>query len=144
MAASKSGRASYTAAQKAEALKLYETDGPTAASEATGINKSTIANWAHRDGLRTDRASKTKAATEAASLDAAKTRALAVGKSITLAGKLLDRLDAAVDVEAEMPAKDLAVIFGIVADKHRVLASMDKTDETYSAVDAWLNHITGG
>lgn len=144
MAATHSGRASYTAAQRAEALKLYQTDGPTAASEATGINKSTIANWAHRDGLRTDCTSKTKAATEAASAAAAKTRALAVGKSIALAGKLLDRLDAAVDVEAEMPAKDLAVIFGIVSDKHKVLASMDKTDETYSAVDAWLNHITGG
>lgn len=144
MAASKSGRASYTADQKAEALRLYQEQGPAAASRATSIPKGTIVSWARRQGLQSDGAAKTKAATEAASLDAAKTRALAVGKSITLAGKLLDRLDAAVDVEAEMPAKDLAVIFGIVADKHKVLAGMDKTDETYSAVDAWLNHITGG
>lgn len=144
MAASKSGRASYTADQKAEALRLYETEGPSAASEATGIPKGTISSWAIREGLQTDCNSKTAAATEAASLDAAKTRALVVSKSIALTSKLLNRVNAAVDVEQEMPAKDLAVIFGIVADKHKVLASMDKADESYSAVDAWLNHITGG
>jgi transposase-like protein len=144
MAASKSGRASYTADQKAEALRLYEEQGTSAASEATGIPKSTIQSWARSSGLHTVRTAKTAAATEAASADAAKTRALVVSQSIALTSKLLNRVNAAVDVEQEMPAKDLAVIFGIVADKHKLLAGMDKTDESYSAVDAWLNHITGG
>lgn len=144
MAATNSGRASYTADQKAEALRLYEEQGTSAASRLTGIPKNTIQGWAKAAGIRTVRNEKTAAATEAASADAAKTRALVVSQSIALTSKLLNRVNAAIDVEQEMPAKDLAIIFGIVADKHKVLAGMDKTDETYSAVDAWLNHITGG
>lgn len=134
----------YTAEQRAEALQLYKTEGTRAASKATGIPRSTIQSWAKTAGLRTERTSKTAAATEAAASEAARTRAEAALTAIILANKLLGILSERVDDESDdIPVKDLAVMFGILADKHRALAEMDAANDSYAAVDAWLVHLTG-
>lgn len=136
--------AKYDETQKAEALRLYQELGTTEASAQTGIPKGTIATWANRAGLKTDRTPKMAAAIEASKIDAAKLRAEFSGKSIALADRLLTMIDERLDAEAaDIGAKDAAVILGIVADKHRVVASMDKATQSHSDVDQWLEHITG-
>lgn len=133
----------YTDEQKAEALKLYQSEGTRAAAKATGIPRSTIQGWAKTAGLRTERTSKTAAATEAAASEAARTRAEAALKAIILADKLLGILaERIADESDDIPAKDLAVMFGIMADKHRTLTEMDAANDSYAAVDAWLLHLT--
>lgn len=135
----------YTAEQKDEALRLYKTEGTRAASTATGIPRSTIQGWAKTAGLRTERTSKTAAATEAAASEAARTRAEAALKAVVLADKLLDILSERIaDESDDIPVKDLAIMFGIMADKHRLLTEMDTASDSYAAVDAWLAHLTGG
>lgn len=135
----------YTDEQRAEALQLYKTEGTRAASKATGIPRSTIQSWAKTAGLRTERTSKTAAATEAAASEAARTRAEAARKAIVLANKLLGILaERIADESDDIPAKDLAIMFGIMADKHRLLTEMDTANDSYAAVDAWLLHLTAG
>jgi transposase-like protein len=43
-------RTRWTAAQKAEALRIYQDQGAAAASEATGVPIATISSWARRAG----------------------------------------------------------------------------------------------
>ncbi|WP_404285419.1 hypothetical protein [Glutamicibacter arilaitensis] len=62
-------RNNYTAKQKAEALVLYREHGPTAVQKQLGIPKNTVASWAKASGVRTVRTSRTRAATEARSVD---------------------------------------------------------------------------
>jgi transposase-like protein len=134
----------YTEEQKAEALQLYKTEGTRAAAKTTGIPRGTIQWWAKTAGVRTERTSKTAAATEAAASEAARTRAEAALKAILLADKLLDILSERVaDESDDIPVKDLAIMFGIMADKHRLLTEMDTASDSYAAVDAWLLHLTG-
>lgn len=59
----------YTEEQRAEALKLYETDGPTAVTEQLGIPKQTVQDWARKAGVRTVRTASTREATEARAVD---------------------------------------------------------------------------
>lgn len=134
----------YTEEQKAEALQLYKTEGTRAAAKATGIPRGTIQWWAKTAGVRTERTSKTAAATEAAASEAARTRAEAALTAVVLADKLLGILSERVaDESDDIPVKDLAIMFGIMADKHRLLTEMDTASDSYAAVDAWLLHLTG-
>lgn len=59
----------YTEAQRAEALSLYESQGPTAAGAQLGIPKETIMSWAKKAGIRTVRTEATRAAVEAKVVD---------------------------------------------------------------------------
>jgi hypothetical protein len=59
----------YTEAQRAEALSLYESSGPTAAGAQLGIPKETIMSWAKKAGIRTVRTEATRAAVEAKVVD---------------------------------------------------------------------------
>jgi len=56
----------YTQDQKDTALKLYVTDGPTAAAESVGCSKGTVTKWAQAAGIETEVTSITQAATDAA------------------------------------------------------------------------------
>lgn len=58
-------RRSYTDAEKAEALALYETDGPTAVQQAMGIPKGTVTRWAQAAGVATVSNERNAAAVEA-------------------------------------------------------------------------------
>lgn len=86
-------RRAYTEEQKAEALKLYETDGPSKASKTLGIPKGTIAAWARRTGVQTVRTENVRARVEAAQLDNAERRALLVKRLYGLAESSMDLLE---------------------------------------------------
>ena len=60
--------AKYTPEQRAEALDLYRTDGPTAVEKKLGIPKGTVTRWAKETGVETVSVSTTRAGTEAASV----------------------------------------------------------------------------
>jgi hypothetical protein len=59
----------YTDSQRAAALALYETHGPTAVEKQLGISKSTVTGWAKAAGTRTVRNEATREATEARVVD---------------------------------------------------------------------------
>lgn len=65
----------YTDQQKADALKLYETDGPSAVEKQLGIPKGTVTGWAKEADIRTVRNEKTRDATAASQIDAKALRA---------------------------------------------------------------------
>src|SRR4051794_39354750 len=78
--------------QKAQALAIYRDHGPAEAARQTGINKGTIGWWAHRAGLKSVGAARTRAATESAQAVAAKKRADwqldAIDKLLTITARL--------------------------------------------------------
>ena len=59
----------YTDSQRAAALALYETHGPTAVQKKLGISKATVTGWAKAAGTRTVRNEATREATEARVVD---------------------------------------------------------------------------
>lgn len=138
-------RRAYTDDEKAEALRLYETDGPSKASKALGIPKGTIGRWAKAAGVGTVPSEKTRAATEAAQIDAAAVRAATASKSIKAADAIADLILERLPAEGGLIAlKDLATIQGILVDKHVVLIRADQGNDEHTAVDAWLTHVMGG
>jgi transposase-like protein len=56
----------YQPELKAQALAIYVEHGGAEAARQTGIPNGTIRSWAHRNGVATVAAEKTRAATEAA------------------------------------------------------------------------------
>jgi hypothetical protein len=83
---------SYTREQRAEALKLYAEHGPAEASRRTGIKRSTISKWASRAGVCSERAERTRKATEAALETYAERRARLGAKCAAEAEALVDRI----------------------------------------------------
>jgi len=59
----------YTDAQRAEAVELYRTEGPTAVANKLGIPKNTVVRWAEKVGVRTVRNELTRNAVEAKVVD---------------------------------------------------------------------------
>lgn len=138
-------RRRYSDDEKAEALRIYRDEGTTAAAKKTGIPKPTISSWARRGGMHTVRNQKTAAATEAATLDAAAARATVAANTIRAADKaaatILERLES----EAlTIPLRELATVYGILVDKHVLLARLDNSGDDYSAVDAWISQMIDG
>lgn len=56
--------AKYTPEQRAAALKLYETHGPTEVQKQFGIPKGTVTRWAKETGTETVSVERTRAAVE--------------------------------------------------------------------------------
>jgi transposase-like protein len=53
-------RRSYTDAEKAAALALYETDGPRSVEAQLGVPKATVVGWANAANVRTRKAERAK------------------------------------------------------------------------------------
>jgi hypothetical protein len=85
--------AKYTEAQRAEALKVYQAYGPTAAGHQLGIPKETIMSWAKKAGVHTVRTSATRAAVEAKVVDGKLRRQNIVHRLYGQAEKMLDDLE---------------------------------------------------
>lgn len=81
-------RKTYTDQQKAEALELYETEGPSAVEKQLGIPKNTVAGWAKRTGIRTVRTERTRAAVEAKVIDGRARRQQIVANQMLIHEKL--------------------------------------------------------
>lgn len=86
-------RRSYTEEQKAEALALYELEGPSAVQAKLGIAKATVAGWAVANGVRTVRNERTAEAVEAARLDRELVREQLRDEMLRKALDLLGRMD---------------------------------------------------
>lgn len=86
--------AKYTDEQKAAALSLYETHGPTAVQDQLGIPKNTVASWAKKAGVRTVRTENTRKAVEAKVVDGKLRRQGIMHRLYGQAEKILDDLEA--------------------------------------------------
>lgn len=86
--------AKYTPEQRAEALALYETDGPTAVTARFGIPKGTVTGWAKANGTRTVRTERTRDAVEAVKVDNKLRRQNIINRLFGQAEKMLDDLEA--------------------------------------------------
>lgn len=84
----------YTEAQRAEALDLYKTDGPTAVEKQLGIPKNTVMTWAKKAGVRTVRTENTRKAVEAKIADGKLRRQGIMHRLYGQAEKILDDLEA--------------------------------------------------
>ena len=133
----------YTDEEKAEAVKLYEEHGTSAASKQTGIPKNTIQGWARKAGVRTVRNENVRARVEAAQLDNAERRANLVKRLYGLAEASADLLEAPAEyqtiLKGEMgierggrpgfvPAQDKQrelTAMGIALDKAAMLEKFD-------------------
>lgn len=84
----------YTDSQRAEALALYETHGPTAAGKQLGIPKETIMRWAKATGTHTVRNDVTSRAVEARIVDNKLRRQNIAARLYGQAEAMLDDLEA--------------------------------------------------
>jgi hypothetical protein len=114
-------RTRYTDEQKAEALALYETHGPTAVETQQGIPKNTVAGWAKAAGIRTVRNERTAAAVEAHALAWAERRAEMVDRIGTVASAALDLCASSIADGTTSKAKDAATTMAILVDKAQLL-----------------------
>lgn len=109
-----------------------------------GCSSSTVSKICKELDLSFDRSS-TENATRAKVIDSKAVRAaialdtLAATQDLTAV--IRNRISRGLEDES---FRDLATVLGILVDKHGVLVKMDQSSEEHSAVDEWLNHITGG
>lgn len=134
-------RRSYTPAEKADALALYASEGPTAVQAKLGIAKGTVAGWARTNGVRTVRNESTAAATEAVMVDAAARRAI-------VAARLWQIADEASALELTKLAKaDLRDIVGArtraIHDAQLLAGDVTARTETRTtdALDREIEHL---
>ena len=85
----------YTEAQRAEALEIYESQGPTAVTKQLGIPKNTVMRWAKETGTRTVRNEATREAVEAKVVDGKLRRANIADRLYSQAETALDTLEGA-------------------------------------------------
>lgn len=134
----------YSDEEKAEALRIYEDHGPSAVLRDLGIPKGTVSRWAKAAGIGTVRNEKMAEAREAADNDSATLRAIAANQSIRVTNTIAEAIERRLAIEAEtVDLKELATVYGIFADKHKLFVGMDQGNEEHTAVDAWLNHVMG-
>lgn len=136
----------YTTLEKNRAIAVCREHGPSEAARRTGISKTSIIRWANAAGVQTSNPkSRTAAATAAASVDARALRLKVAGMTLEGAERVLAIIYARLDAEAHtMPLKDLAVIAGVLVDKHIALERVDGNEPDVSSVDAWLDYVLSG
>lgn len=114
-------RRSYTDAEKATAIALYESEGPSAVQHQLGIPKATVSDWARANGVRTFGTERTEAATAAHEAAWAERRARMVDKIGRVAEKALDLADSCLAEGTTSKAKDAATTMAILVDKAQLL-----------------------
>lgn len=131
-------RRTYSEAKRQRALKIYESQGPTAVHRLMGIPTSTVERWAKKHGVRSIRNEKMAAAIEARKLDFDKRRQnLALnlmGDSERLREQLFSEatvhhwdkdgnlLKATLNMPTFVDQKQIAIAFGTIVDKMQLLS----------------------
>lgn len=151
----------YTNEEKAEALRIYEAEGPSAAARETGIPKGTIAAWARRGGVRTSAPQNMREANEAQSENFKARRHAIIAELYDLAEADIRLLKSpqsyktimkgamgveGVEMPGFIPAQDKQreyTALGIALDKATTLENFDAGSQDHNAVDAWLAHVMG-
>lgn len=152
----------YTEDEKAEALRIYQEHGPSAAARETGIPKGTIAAWARRGGVRTSAPQNMREANEAQSENFKARRHAIITQLYDLAEADIAQLKQPgtyqtimkgpmgveeVKTPGFIPAQDKQreyTALGIALDKATTLENFDAGSQDHNAVDAWLAHVMGG
>jgi transposase-like protein len=131
-------RRSYTAAEKAEALELYRTDGPTIVEERLGIPKGTVSEWGKAAGIQTVRTEQTAAATETARVEWEHRRVALAHRMGAVAERALERSQEAIDAGKARDAQTYATTMAILADKAQLLtgAATSRSEHITSDIDA--------
>lgn len=124
----------YTPEEKERALKLFADQGAAAAARETDIPRTTISRWASTSGVMSDRAEKTRVATEAAAVHAAAKREALKSASRERALDLIERMAHAhiefvgkdgrreeIDKATAGACKDYAIAAGVLIDKAELL-----------------------
>lgn len=163
------GRRSYTQAEKAEALALYETHGPRAVEAEKGIPASTVVDWARAANVRTRSVATKSDAVQASILTLAERKAALASEILDDLERLRQQLftscverkplvvsDGAregshveiVDVETEQPSfvdqKAIMTSIAIGVDKVLLLTgeATSRVDvRTFDALDVELEHL---
>ena len=86
-------RRAHTDDEKAEALRIYEEHGPTAAQKQTGIHKATVTKWAKAAGVATVAVQNMREAREAIQESNAERRARLVQRLYGIAETSADLLE---------------------------------------------------
>lgn len=154
--------AKYTPEQRAEALKVYETHGPSEVTARFGIPKGTVAGWAKASGVRTVRTEATRAAVEAKVVDGKLRRQNIVHRLYGQAEKILDDLEGeefktvakaagGADITWTypfVPPNDRKILVQTASSAMTAAVNLEKVDadngQSAAAVDQWLEMMTGG
>ncbi|MGW4411175.1 hypothetical protein ACWEJ6_44590 [Nonomuraea sp. NPDC004702] len=105
------------------------------------VSTTTVSNLAKADGIEEPFSrERTQKATAAAVADSASERAAIALETLKGARAALQQMLAALP---EASARDAAVAFGIMIDKHRALDRYDADTQGLTAVDAWLKAMMG-
>lgn len=88
----RTARAPYTDAQRADTIAAYIEHGPREAARRTGIPARTITRWAAAAGVSTEATAKTTAATQAAAATLERRKQATVDRFVTEVNAFLDRL----------------------------------------------------
>lgn len=151
-------RKTYTDTEKAEALKLYETDGPSAVEKQLGIPKGTVAYWAQQAGVRTVRNERTREATEAASLDARARRQKIVSDQMLIHERLQAQalapqwktiLRGAMGVEHveevdHVPARDAKDMMSALNSSSTIIARLDDNQTDHDDAKSVIGELVKG
>src|SRR4051794_35985930 len=113
--------ATFTDEQKAQALELYRTEGPTAAAATLGCSKSTVTTWAKKAGIACEATSRTTAATKALEQRWAQRRAEVVHELGAAAEEALAKARKALADNQARPAQAFATTMAILIDKAQLL-----------------------
>jgi transposase-like protein len=131
-------RRSYTDADKADALALYESDGPTVVEAKLGIPKGTVTKWAKAAGTPTRFLENRSAGTQASALEWEQRRvdlAHRIGATAELA---LTRATEALEGNSPREAQQAATTMAILIDKAQLLTGgvTARTETTGASIDA--------
>lgn len=119
-------RRSYTDAEKAAALALYEAEGPTAVQDQMGIAKGTVAGWARTNGVRTRSIENASARVQAQSVSMAE-------RKLNLAAGLMDDIERLrVQLWASCTERKAMVVSdGAAEGSHVEIVDIDLTQPTF-------------
>lgn len=110
----------------------------------TGVSAGSVTNVCKQNDLSFDR-SGTEKATKSKQADDKAMRALIASDALNVVQSvskiLAHRLATNPD---EIAIRDLITMYGVLTDKHAVLTKLDIGNQDHSAVDKWLDYITGG
>jgi hypothetical protein len=133
--------AKWTAEQKTEALRLYETEGLKAATEETGIPAATIRSLAHRSGVAARCTEQRRVNVEATKLVWAERRGVMVEEIGAVAHMALAQTVAALELGKSRDAKDLATTMAILVDKAQLLSGGATSRSEHADPRAKLAHL---
>lgn len=131
----------WTPDQKAEALRIYATQGSGPAASQTGIPMGTIRSWALRTGVAASCTEQRRATVEASRLHWAERRGVMVEEIGAVAHMALAQTVQALEEGKTRDAKDLATTMAILVDKAQLLSGGATSRSEHADPRARVAHL---